>query len=105
MSALAPNNFVDNNLHKIDIITPKAFRLTSEILTVAEYTRVISERAAHITNGSKIFADIGLESDPISIAKLELKQKKSPMMVRRYTARNICELWEVNEMIVPFGCN
>jgi len=105
MSILNPDNFVDNNLRKVDILTPKAYRMTSEILTTSEYTRVISERAAHIQNGSKIFIVVGLESDPIKIAKAELRQKQSPMQVRRYTARNILEIWDVNEMIVPFGSN
>jgi DNA-directed RNA polymerase I, II, and III subunit RPABC2 len=104
-SVLTPVNFIDNQVHKIDIITPDAFRMTSEILTVAEYTRVISERASHITQGSKIFIDIGLESDPINIAKAELRQKQSPMQIRRYTARNIIEIWSVNDMVVPFGSN
>lgn len=103
MSALAPENFVDNPLHKIDIVTPNDYRITSEILTVAEYTRVISERASHIQNGSKIFIDIGEESDPIKIAKMELNQKRSPMQIRRYTSRNIVEIWSVNEMVQPFG--
>lgn len=102
MSALSPNNFVDNQIHKVDIITPKAFRITTDNMTLAEYTRVISERAAHIANGGKIFIDT-LESDPIKIAKSELKQKKSPMMIRRYTTRSILELWSVNEMVPPKG--
>lgn len=103
MSILDPKNYVDNSLHKIDIVTPNEYRITSEIMSVAEYTRVISERASHISSGAKIFIDVGLESDPINIAKNELKQKRSPMQIRRYTSRNILEIWEVNEMIIPFG--
>lgn len=103
MSILDPKNYVDNNLHKIDIVAPNEYRITSEVLTVAEYTRVISERASHIASGAKIFIDVRLESDPIRIAKNELKQKRSPMQIRRYTSRNICEIWDVNEMIIPIG--
>jgi DNA-directed RNA polymerase I, II, and III subunit RPABC2 len=105
MSILDPKNYVDNSLHKIDIVTPNDYRISSEIMSIAEYTRVISERSSHIQKGAKIFIEVGLESDPIKIAKNELKQKKSPMEIRRYTSRNILEVWSVNEMIIPFGCN
>jgi DNA-directed RNA polymerase subunit K/omega len=98
---LDDNNYINNDLHKINIVTPNNYRQTSEIMTLAEYTRVISERASQIQNGSVIFIDIGNETDLIKIAKLEISLKKSPMKITRSITTNIVEIWEVNEMIVP----
>lgn len=101
IEVLDKNNYTDNNLHKIVITTPRSERITSEIMTLAEYTRVISERASQIQNGSIIFIDIGNETDLIKIAKMEISLKKSPMKITRFITDNIVEIWEVNEMILP----
>lgn len=94
--------YTDNDLHKEDIIVPREYRITSEIMSLAEYTRVISERAKQIENGSPIFIDVKNIHDPILIAEKEIKQKKSPMIINRYLTRHIKEEWEVNEMNLPF---
>lgn len=94
--------YTDNDLHKEDIIVPREYRITSEIMSLAEYTRVISERAKQIENGSPIFIDVKNIHDPILIAEKEIKQKKSPMIINRYLTRHIKEEWAVNEMNLPF---
>lgn len=95
--------YTNNDLHKIDIYGSDDTRQTSEIMTLAEYTRVVSERAKQIENGSPIFIqDIGDESNPIIIAEMEIVQKKCPMLITRYLSANIVEIYKVNEMIIPF---
>lgn len=97
------DSFTTNNqLHHEIIVVPKEYRLTSEIMTLAEYTRVKSERAKQIENGSPIFITLKNEHDPIVIAEKEIRQKNSPMMISRFLTKNIKEEWEVNEMIIPF---
>ena len=98
---LSSDIVTSNDLHKEVIIMPKEKRITSEIMTLAEYTRVISERAKQIDGGSIIFIDVN-ETDPIKIAELEIIQKKSPMLIIRHITKNIIEIWPVREMIVPF---
>ncbi len=98
---LDKKTYTDNDVHKINIEVPKNKRRTSEIMSHYEYVRVISERAKQIENGSVIFITT-TESDPIKIAELEIKQKKSPMKIIRYIHKNIVEHWEVNEMVIPF---
>lgn len=102
---LSPNFYVNNDLHKKDIVIPKEKRITSEIMTYAEYTRAVSERAKQIENGSPIFIVLKNEHDPIKITEKEIRQKKCPLKVIRYLTKNIKEEWSINEMIIPFGIN
>ena len=86
-------------LHKEIIIVPNKHRRTSEVITLFEYTEVVSNRAKQIENGSMIFVSINKESNPIKIAELEIKMKKCPLSIRRLISSNIAEIWDVNEMI------
>jgi DNA-directed RNA polymerase I, II, and III subunit RPABC2 len=99
---LGNDNYIDNDLHRIDVVVPDDKRITSEIMTKAEYTRVISERAKQIENGSPIFTDYGTETNLINIAKKEIQEKKCPMKITRYITPHIKEIWRVNECIIPF---
>lgn len=100
---LGDDIYTSNDLHKVDIVVPNDKRITSEIMTLAEYTRVVSERAKQIENGSPIFInDIKGENNPIKIAEMEILDKKSPMLITRFLYKNIKEIYAVNEMIIPF---
>lgn len=99
---LGDDMYVHNNTHRIDIVVPDDKRITSEIMTLAEYTRVISERAKQIENGSPIFCAINGETNLIKIAELEIALKCCPMKVTRYLTKNIKEVWDINQMVAPF---
>ena len=96
-----PDKYV-NNIHQEIIIIPNEHRKTSEVITKFEFTDVISNRAKQIENGSKIFVDIDTEDDPIAMAEMEIKMKQCPLSIRRFISNNIAEIWNVNEMIVPY---
>ena len=84
-------------------IIPANKRKTSQVITDFEYTRILSERAQEIQNGSPIFVNIGDKyMDEIEIAKLEIRLKKCPLMIKRMYNETIAELWEVNEMDIPY---
>ncbi len=102
---LSSNYYTNNDLHKEDKVVPPEERITSEIMTHAEYTRVVGERAKQIENGSTIFIVLKNDHDPIRIAEKEIKQKKCPLKITRYLTQNIKEEWNVNEMVIPFGIN
>lgn len=102
IDVLGDDMYISNDIHKEDIITPNDKRISSEIMTLAEYTRILSERAKQIENGSPIFIDIKNESNPIKIAEQEILLKKCPMKITRYMTKHIVEIYEVNEMIIPF---
>jgi DNA-directed RNA polymerase subunit K/omega len=92
----------ETELHKELVIVPKNYRKTSEVITKFEYTDVVSNRAKQIENGSRIFADVGDEDSPIKMAEMEIRQKQCPLSVRRMISNNIAEIWDVNEMIIPY---
>ena len=92
----------ENEIHKEIIVVPNNYRRTSEVITKFEYTDVTSNRAKQIENGSPIFTDIKGESDPIKMAELEIRMKRCPLSVRRMISNNICEIWDVNDMIIPY---
>lgn len=92
----------ENEIHKEIIIVPNIYRKTSEVITKFEFTDVISNRAKQIENGSKIFVDIGDVDDPIIMAEMEIKMKQCPLAIRRLISNNIAEVWDVNDMIIPY---
>ncbi len=102
LPGIDPRNYKNSDYNKIDIITPEDKRITSDIMTLAEYTRVISERAQQIEHGATIFINIKSETNPIKIAEQEILEKKCPLNIHRYITRNILEVWQVNEMCIPF---
>jgi len=76
-------------------------RITSEVMTMFEYTYVISTRAKQIESGSMIFVDTGNITDYVAIAKMEIEQRKCPLDIVRKLSDTIIEKWHVNEMVVP----
>lgn len=52
-------------------------------LTKYEKARILGVRTNQISMGSKIFVETN-EKDPFKIAKLELQNKKMPLLIRRY---------------------
>ena len=81
-------------------------RITSEVLTKFEYAEAISHRAKQIEDGDTPYTDIGDLSDPIDMAKKEIADKKCPLSFKRDRTSEldmtIAEIWQVNEMAVPF---
>jgi len=96
-----PNKY-ENEIHREIKIVPNKSRKTSEVITKFEFTDVVSNRAKQIEDGSKIFVDIKNESNPIKMAEMEIRMKSCPLSIRRMISGNIAEIWEVNEMIIPY---
>ena len=85
---------------EIKIIAPEN-RLTSEYMTIYEYSMVVGTRATHIANGSVLYTDAQGLYDPREIAKKEIAENLCPLLVTRKISSNAVEVWEVNEMIKP----
>ena len=96
-----PDTFTSITHKEINIV-PKNERRTSNIITQYEFTEVVSIRSKQIEDGSRIFIDIKKLSDPIEIAEREIKEKRCPLTIRRMLCDEIAEIWEVNEMIIPY---
>jgi DNA-directed RNA polymerases I, II, and III subunit RPABC2 len=77
-------------------------RRTSDKMTAAEYTEIISVAALQLANGERNpWVDIGDETNPILIAEMEVKMRKCPLCIERVLGNDTAEIWKVNEMIIP----
>lgn len=85
---------------EIKIVVPEK-RLTSEYMTIYEYSMIVGTRATHIASGSVIYTDPEGLSDPRDIAKKEINELKCPLSITRKISNDLIEIWEVNEMIKP----
>ena len=47
-----------------------------------------------------VMVDIGNETDALKIAMMELRERKVPMIIRRYLPDNSYEDWHVDELII-----
>ncbi|OQV16587.1 putative DNA-directed RNA polymerases I, II, and III subunit RPABC2 [Hypsibius exemplaris] len=80
--------------------TPKDKRITTPYMTKYERARVLGTRALQIAMNAPIMVEIKNETDPLEIAKKELKVGKIPMIIRRYLPDGTYEDWSVDELIV-----
>ena len=71
---------------------------TTEYLTKYEKERILGIRAMQIANGAPVQIDIGHEVDPLNIAEEELKQGKTPLIIRRHLPDGTYEDVAVNEL-------
>lgn len=84
-------------------IIPSEQRTMRNILTRAEYTRVLSVRSTHIENSAKVFVDTTGLTTSIDIARKEIIEKKCPLSILRLICNDengncIYEKWHVNEL-------
>lgn len=80
-------------------------RKTSDIMSIFEYTELVSISASRIQKGGNPYIDlestqINIE-DPIEIAKEEIRQKKCPLKIIRHLTPHLAEVWHANELAIP----
>jgi len=74
---------------------------TKPFITKFEEAKIIGVRAQMISNGSKVFIDVPKNiTKTIDIAELEYKEKKIPLLIRRYLPNNEHEDWRLEELII-----
>ena len=72
---------------------------TLPILTRYEKAKIIGIRSKQINSGSELFIDIPDNIiDGITIAIMELKQKKIPFIIRRPLPNGKNEYWDINDL-------
>ncbi|EHY66038.1 DNA-directed RNA polymerases I, II, and III subunit RPABC2 [Nematocida ausubeli] len=74
-------------------------RYTSPIMTKFERAKILGIRAQQISMSAPIMVEYGDETDPVEIAKKELKEKKTPLIVLRRLPDNTYEKWAVKDLI------
>lgn len=75
-------------------------RRTTKYLTKYERARVLGTRALQISMNAPIMVELEGETDPLQIALKELREKKIPLVVRRYLPDGSFEDWGIDELIV-----
>lgn len=78
----------------------KSKRVSTRYMTKYERARVLGTRALQISMNAPVMVDIGNETDPLKIAMKELRERKIPMIIRRYLPNNSYEDWSIDELII-----
>ncbi|CAI5721999.1 unnamed protein product [Peronospora destructor] len=92
----------DNKLQVLDEShkQPNVNRITTRYMTKYERARVLGTRALQISMNAPVMVDIEGETDPLKIAMKELRERKIPIIIRRYLPDNSFEDWSIDELII-----
>ena len=77
----------------------KEDRITTRYLTKYERARVLGTRALQISMNAPVMVDLDGETDPLKIAQKELRERKIPIVIRRYLPDGSFEDWGIDELI------
>ncbi|KAI9207277.1 RNA polymerase, subunit omega/K/RPB6, partial [Polychytrium aggregatum] len=78
---------------------PKDERMTTPYMTKYEKARILGTRALQISMNAPVMVDLNGEMDPLAIAHRELREKKIPLMIRRFLPDGSWEDWAVDELV------
>ncbi|CAF1036710.1 unnamed protein product [Rotaria sordida] len=80
--------------------TDPSKRITTPYMTKYERARVLGTRALQIAMCAPLMVEPDGETDPLQIAMRELKEKKIPMIIRRYLPDGSYEDWSIEELVL-----
>ena len=106
-----PDNLDDdleqaNEQEQIDILPAdeadkkNSEKITTPYMTKYERARVLGTRALQIAMCAPVMVELEGETDPLQIAMKELKQRKIPIIIRRYLPDSSYEDWGIDELII-----
>ncbi|KAF6815685.1 DNA-directed RNA polymerases I, II, and III subunit RPABC2 [Colletotrichum musicola] len=78
---------------------PTEDRVTTPYMTKYERARILGTRALQISMNAPVLVDLEGETDPLQIAIKELREKKIPLIVRRYMPDGYYEDWSCEELL------
>ncbi|KAF8864240.1 DNA-directed RNA polymerases I, II, and III [Acephala macrosclerotiorum] len=78
---------------------PNDQRTTTPYMTKYERARILGTRALQISMNAPVLVDLEGETDPLQIAIKELREKKIPLIVRRYMPDGWYEDWTCEELL------
>lgn len=77
-------------------------RVTTPVMTKYERARVLGTRALQISMNAPVAVALEGETDPLTIAVKELRERRTPLIIRRVLPDNTYEDWGVSELLVDF---
>lgn len=76
-------------------------KTTTKYMTKYERARILGTRALQISKGAPVLVAVtGDTTDPLEIAKLELKERKIPIVIRRFLPDGSHEDWSLDELVI-----
>lgn len=75
---------------------------TRNVLTKFECPKVIGERAMQISQGADLYIDPQGESDPATIAWMEVRNRKLPWQIERRLPDGTVETFDLRRMHISF---
>ncbi|XP_001604960.1 DNA-directed RNA polymerases I, II, and III subunit RPABC2 [Nasonia vitripennis] len=78
----------------------KSKRITTGYMTKYERARILGTRALQISMCAPVMVELEGETDPLQIAMKELKQRKIPIIIRRFLPDHSYEDWGIDELII-----
>jgi len=75
-------------------------RITTKFLTKYEKARVLGTRALQISMNAPVMVDLEGETDPLKIAMKELRERKVPIIIRRFLPDGSHEDWSIDELVI-----
>lgn len=77
-------------------------RVTTQYLTKYERARILGTRALQISMNAPVLVKLEGETDPLTIAQKELRERVIPLIIRRTLPDNTYEDWYIREFDVEF---
>jgi len=95
---------IDSNFENNDLVISKPEdRITSNIMTIYEFSYILAIRARHIDDGGPVYVNVEGLTTTRAMAMREIIQKKSPLSILRKLSKNRAEIWNVNDLTIPSG--
>lgn len=88
----------DKDFDKPSIEIPKGERMTDPQLTTYEKIRILGIRSKQIAMGAKVMVKYDNNIGAVELAKYELDNKMTPLIIKRQLPNNTYELWKINEL-------
>lgn len=92
----------DEPLSKKPIARLPHERVTVPTLTKYERARLLGTRALQISMNAPVLVTLEGETDPLTIAQKELRERRIPLIIRRVLPDNTYEDWRIHELDVDF---
>jgi len=73
-------------------------KITTKFMTKYERARILGTRALQISMSAPIMVELEGETDPLQIAMKELRERKIPLIIRRYLPDGSYEDWGADEL-------
>lgn len=97
--ASGPNGVLSNS-NSNSAPTPTATKITTRYLTKYERARLLGTRALQLSMNAPPLVELDGETDPLKIAAKELRERKLPLIIRRYLPDGSFEDWSLDELII-----